>query len=176
MYKGHLRRYAYIYALIIVILVVFSFLLFEDITSLNSTYSFKRTYVNTSGLCSQNKSVMVFFYGNNCPTCSLEYTAFRNATSAFAGSWGGDSFFSPYFCAYDFNITAYNQNQSSVFAPTGVANVFESLSDGRIPFLFLGGIYAQYYKIGGFQDDTTAYQQIMNYICLSINDVAPVCR
>jgi hypothetical protein len=159
-----------------VILAVFSFLLFEEISSLNGVYSFKQTYVNVSGLCSQNKSTMIFFYGNNCPSCSLEYAAFRNATSEFIGVWNGDSFLSPYFCAYDFNITAYNQNQSSIFAPVGAANIFESLSSGRIPFLFLGGLYTQYYKIGGFQDYTTAYQQIMNYICLSIKNVAPVCR
>lgn len=172
--KGRKKIIA-VYAALLIFLVGLSAYLFFDVSYLNSLHAFKQTDINISSLCSQNKSTMIFYYDNNCQSCSTEYSAFRNVTSEFAGTWTNDSFFSPYFCAYDFNVTAYNKNATSVFAPYGAVDVYNSLSGGNVPFVFLGGEYTQYYKIGGFSTYADAKQQLLSYMCKSINNIAPVC-
>lgn len=175
MYKAKgIPKFVWVYVTIIIIFSVFSVYLIFDIQAINASYAFKQTDINMSGLCSTNVSTMIFFYGNNCPSCGLEKNAFQNVTSEF-GNWSGDLFHSIFFCAYNFNITAYNTNQTNVLAPSGTATVFESLANGRIPFLFLGGEHTQYYKIGGFTTTANADQQLLQYICASINNVAPAC-
>jgi hypothetical protein len=169
------HKYLLVYASILVLFTVIAVFLLLNINYFNNLYSFKQTNLNISSLCSQNKSTMIFYYSNGCSSCSLEYAAFRNVTSRFEGEWISEDFYSPYFCAYDFNITLYNQNQSAVFAPVGAAGVFTTLADGKVPFVFFGGIYSQYYKIGGFSTNTSAEEQLLKYMCLSINNIAPVC-
>ncbi len=170
------RKYVLVYAIILVVFAAISAFLLLNINSLNNLYTFKQTALNMSGLCSQNKSTMIFYYGNSCPSCSTEYTAFVNVTSRFEGFWTGGSFESPFFCAYKFNVTAYNQNQSAVFAPAGAAGIFDALAESKVPFVFLGGEHSQYYKIGGFSTLSDAEQQLLQYMCASINDIAPACK
>ncbi|MCL5009889.1 MAG: hypothetical protein M1433_02855 [Candidatus Parvarchaeota archaeon] len=169
------KRSVYVYSIVIAVFLGLSIYFIFEIYSVSNLYSFKQTFQNISGLCSINKSTVILFYGNNCPSCQTELNAFINVTSSFAGSWLDGRYYGPYFCAYEFNITAYNENSSSVFAPAGSIQIFTSLSN-RIPMLFIGGLYAQYYKIGGFSSLAAAEQQILDYICMSINYVAPTCR
>ncbi len=180
-----LKKYKYVYIAVLVGFAILSLVLLQEINSLNSFYSFKQTsplfsgvVASNSSLCAANKSTMILFYANNCQSCATEINAFANVTSRFAisGSVINGSFYSPYFCAYTFNITSYNVNSSSVMAPAGSAEVFTSLSDGKVPFVFFGGVYAEYYKIGGFSSESTAEQQLLKYTCMSINDIAPACQ
>jgi hypothetical protein len=168
------KRLLYVYIAVIVVFAVLSVYLLIRVYSLDNLYSFKQTFQNISGLCSPNKSANILFYGNNCASCMSELSAFTNVTSAFGGSWIGNKFYGPYFCAYKFNVSQYNIDPSSVQAPAGSIQLFSSLSD-RVPMVFIGGIYSQYYKIGGFTSIATAEQQLKTYICRSINDVAPTC-
>ncbi len=180
-----LKKYKYVYIAVLVGFTILSFVLLYEIDSLNSFYSFKQTSpiasgvtVSNSSLCTANKSTMIFFYADNCQSCATELSAFTNVTSKFAisGSAANGTFYSSYFCAYAFNITAYNTNASDVMAPPGSESVFASLAQGKVPFVFIGGAYAQYYKIGGFDSEPTAEQQLLQYACMSINDVAPACQ
>lgn len=172
--KG-MKKIILIYVVIIAFFSVLSVFLFFDVNSLSSTYAVQTTNMNISGLCTQNKSVMILYYGNSCQSCSSELQAFENISDKFgSGSVENNTFLSPYFCAWDFNISAYNLNKT-VDVPSGALNLFAALSDSRIPFIFFGGTYAQYYKIGGFSSETLAEQNLLKYMCLSINNVAPAC-
>lgn len=168
------KKLLYIYVVIIVAFAGFSAYLLIRVYTLDNLYAFQPTLQDISGLCSQNESTMILFYGNNCASCQTELDAFTNVTSSFGGSWIGGQFYGPYFCAYEFNITQYNLDPSSVVAPAGSIQLFSSLSN-RIPTVFLGGMHLQYYKIGGFISLTQAKQQLKTYICKSINDIAPSC-
>ncbi len=182
-----LKKYKYVYIAVLVGFAILSLVLLQEINSLNAFQSWKPTSPLVSGvspsnstLCTANKSTMILFYGNNGQSSVNELNAFVNVTSRFAitGSAVNGTFYSPYFCAYTFNLTAYKINSSDISAPITSIDVFTSLDpSGNYPFVFIGGLYAEYYKIGGFPGgQPEAEQQLLQYICMSINDVAPACQ
>lgn len=169
------RSSLYVIIIVIIVFAVFSAYLLYRIHSLDSFYSFKTTYQNISGLCTTNESTMILFYGSNCPSCQLEDSAFTNVTASFNGSWlSQDQFRGLYFCAYKVNLTQYNADPSSLQAPAASVQIFAALST-RVPTVFIGGLYTQYYKIGGFTSASSAESQLLHYMCASINYVAPAC-
>ena len=162
----------YVYAGLLAAIVVVIIVTLLQISSLDNLYSFHQTYINMSGFCSAGEPTLLMFYGNSCKTCGLELSSFINTTSLF-GIWQNQRFYSSYFCAYAINITQYDINQSSVFAPPESASVFQQVSDNRIPLLVFNG---EYYKIGGFTSASTANSDILEYTCKVINQSAPQCR
>ena len=169
------KRIILIYSAIIIFFGMLSVFLFLDINSLNSTYAFQTANINISGMCTQNKSVMVFYYANDCSSCATEYQAFQNVTSRFGtGSVENYTFQSPYFCAWDLNVSAYNKGQT-INAPAAAIEVFSTFSQSKVPFVLFGGVGVQYYKIGGFSTESTAVQDLLHYVCLAINNIAPAC-
>ncbi len=169
------KGYIYIYLALLVILIgLIAFLLWR-IDYYNGLYAVHTSNINESGLCTlgTQEPTMLFFYGNDCKTCTATETGFINATARF-GTWTGGSFVAtaPYFCAYLFNITQYNQDPSGISAPLQSIGIFNNYSQGFVPLIVFGG---KYYKIGGFANATLAYQEIFKYICLSINNVSSVC-
>ncbi len=170
MYKAKLL--SYIFVIVIIFSLVIIFYLYSQIQILNKLYQINKADINMSGWCINGTPTEVLYYGNNCPSCDQVYSAFMNTTSLF-GLWQGNRFYSGYFCAYSINLTAYNLNQSSIFAPPGAINLFETLSDQRIPLLVFNG---EYYKIGGFSNATEADTEILKYICLTLNNRASQCQ
>ncbi len=171
------RKIVIAYSAIFAVLIgVVIFLVFQ-INSINALYAVHSTYINESGLCSPaNKTTMLLFYASSssCPSCSVEYKAFINDTTLL-GIWSNDtqgSIFVGPFCAYAVNLTLYNENQSAVFAPLSSISIFEEFSQDNVPFIVFGGKYS---KIGGFSNQKVADEQILNYICLSINNSLPQC-
>ena len=169
------RKYLYVYIVIIAIVAGLSAYLMYQINGYGSLYALHYTGINASGLCTANKSTAILFYGNNCQSCLNVYSAFINTTSLFSGLWQGQTYYGQYLCAYAFNVTAYNANQSSVSAPVQSVNIFNSLSKDRIPMLFFSGPGGELYKIGGFENATASDNSILKYLCVALNDSAPQC-
>ena len=112
----------------------------------------------------------MIYYSDSCRTCASTLGSFENATSLF-GLWENNTFYSGYFCAWTFNISAYNGN-SSTDTPYAAVSVFNQIGKDMVPMVVFNG---RYYKIGGFADNRTAYDEILKYVCLSINNSAPQC-
>jgi hypothetical protein len=137
---------------------------------LEQTYAFHSIDLNMSGLCSPSKPAFVIYYANNCKTCTSTLSSFKEVTSLF-GLWGNNTFYSGYFCAWDFNISGYNNNVSSDI-PYSAISLYNSIGKNMVPMIIFNG---EYYKIGGFQNNQTAYSEILNYICVSTNNSEPQC-
>ncbi len=161
----------YAYAAFAVFIVVVTVFLVDRVDYFDSLYAFHSADINVSYLCNGGEPSVVLFYGPNTTSTYTEIGSFVNTTSLF-GLWTGDRFYSGYFCAWKFNVSAYNQNASSVDAPLSAMNLFDQLSQGRVPLIVFNG---EYYKIGGFTNATAADNEILRYICLSINSSAPQC-
>ena len=160
----------YLYATIIAVLLIIAIFFYYQTYSLNSLYSFHETNLNMSGLCSQNTPSLVIYYADNCRTCTDTIDSFQNVTSLF-GLWGNNTFYSGYFCAWKFNISAYNSNTTNDL-PDAAISIFNQIGMDRVPMIVFNG---KYYKIGGFSNNQTAYNNILKYICLSINESMPQC-
>ncbi len=169
--KSGKRKIFYAYTGLILFLVLVTVFLVTRINYFDSLYAFHTTYMNVSSLCSSGKPSMVLFYGPNTTSVNTELGAFVNTTSLF-GVWSSNQFYSGYFCAWKVNISAFNQNASSLAAPANVIPLFNQLSQNRVPLVVFNG---EYYKIGGFTNSTQANYDMLKYICLSINDSAPQC-
>lgn len=170
MYKAKL--YSYIFAAIIVVILIIIIYLYSQIQYLSSIYRINSANINLSGWCTNNTPSEIVYYGSNCQACEQVYSAFINETSLF-GLWQGDRFYSGYFCAYAINLTAYNLNQTNIFAPPQAISLFQELSGNRVPLLVFDG---KYYKVGGFSNSSVAEADILKYICLTINNSAPQCQ
>lgn len=162
----------YVYSGLLVIILAVIVITLIQINNLDSLYAFHTANLNMSGFCGSGLPTIMLFYGNSCSSCGTELSSFVNTTSLF-GIWQGQRFYSSYFCAYSFNVSAYDSNQSSVFAPAQSPSVFNTLSDGKIPLLVFNG---EYYKIGGFNTASSADSSILEYICKVINSSAPECH
>jgi hypothetical protein len=115
-------------------------------------------------------SSVVIYYADNCKTCASTLDSFQNVTSLF-GLWENNTFYSGYFCAWKFNISAYNSDVTSNL-PDSAVYVFNQIGVDRVPLIVFNG---KYYKVGGFSNNKTAYSDILNYICLSVNESMPQC-
>ena len=160
----------YIYSVIILVILMLSIFSYYNTYSLNNLYSFHETNLNMSGLCSPNIPSFVIYYADNCKTCTVTIDSFQNVTSLF-GLWGNGTFYSGYFCAWKFNISAYNRNITSNL-PDSAITLFDQIGADRVPLIVFNG---RYYKVGGFSNNQTAYNNILKYICLSINESLPQC-
>ncbi len=160
----------YVYSLIIIVLVILSVFFYYQTYSINKLYSFHKISINMSGLCSPNMSSVVIYYADNCKTCASTLDSFQNVTSLF-GLWENNTFYSGYFCAWKFNISAYNSDVTSNL-PDSAVYVFNQIGVDRVPLIVFNG---KYYKVGGFSNNKTAYSDILNYICLSVNESMPQC-
>ena len=160
----------YAYSAMIFALLMLAIFFYYQTYSLDSLYAFHKTNLNMSGLCSQNMPSFVVYYANNCRTCTSTLDSFENVTSLF-GLWGNGTFYSGYFCAWEFNISAYNLNLTSNL-PDSAVSIFNQIGEDRVPLMVFNG---EYYKIGGFPNNQTAYNDILKYICLSINESVPQC-
>ncbi len=161
----------YVYSLIILALVVISIFFYYQTYSFDALYAFHSTDLNVSGLCSSGEPSLIIYYANNCRTCTSTLDSFENVTSLF-GLWSNNTFYGGYFCAWDFNISAYNQNSTSYNVPDAAISLFNQIPGDRVPLIIFNG---KYYKVGGFTNNQTAYQDILKYVCLSINESAPQC-
>ncbi|MCW1301774.1 MAG: hypothetical protein OH316_01405 [Candidatus Parvarchaeota archaeon] len=166
------KFYVNVFVVIIAVSLTVAVYSYYEVENLDSFYAVHTTYINTSGMCSDNLSTMLLFYSSSCGTCGLESSAFKNVTSLF-GIWDGSRFYSQYFCAYAVNLTQYDQNASTVFAPPNSIAIFGQLSNGDVPLAVFGG---RYYKIGGYYNYSEDEAEIFKYICLAINNSAPQCR
>lgn len=160
----------YIYSVIIFVLIMLAIFFYYQTYSLNSLYSVHQTDLNMSGLCSPNLPSFVIYYADNCRTCTSTVNSFQNVTSLF-GLWGNNTFYSGYFCAWEFNISAYNSNITNNL-PDSAVSIFNEIGADRVPLIVFNG---KYYKIGGFANNETAYNDILKYICLSVNESLPQC-
>ncbi|MCL4373044.1 hypothetical protein M1384_03205 [Candidatus Parvarchaeota archaeon] len=160
----------YLYLAIILVLVMLSIFFFYQNYSLNRLYSFHKADLNMSGLCSPNMPSFVIYYADNCRTCASTVNSFQNVTSLF-GLWSNNTFYSGYFCAWKFNISAYNNNITNNI-PDSAVLLFNQIAVNKVPLIVFNG---KYYKVGGFTDNETAYNEILNYICLSVNESLPQC-
>ncbi|EFD92947.1 MAG: hypothetical protein BJBARM5_0321 [Candidatus Parvarchaeum acidophilus ARMAN-5] len=165
-----IKKIYYVYlALVIVVFITGAFLYYQNY-KLQQLYAFHSTDLNMSGLCSPGKPTLVIYYADSCTTCTSTLDSFKNVTSLF-GVWGNNTFYSGYFCAWAFNISNYNNNVSSNI-PDSAVSLYNSIGENKIPLIIFNG---EYYKIGGFRNNQTAYNDILNYICLSTNDSDPQC-
>ncbi|MCL4362796.1 MAG: hypothetical protein OH338_02085 [Candidatus Parvarchaeota archaeon] len=160
----------YIYSVVIFVLLMLAIFFYYQTYSLNSLYSFHKTDLNMSGLCSPNLPSFVIYYADNCKTCTSTVDSFQNVTSLF-GLWGNKTFYSGYFCAWEFNISAYNNNVTANL-PDSAVSIFNQIGVNRVPLIVFNG---KYYKVGGFANNQTAYNDILKYICLSVNESLPQC-
>ena len=160
----------YVYYAIIIVLVMLSIFLYYQNYYLSNLYSFHKTDLNMSGLCSPKMPSFVIYYADNCRTCASAVNSFQNVTSLF-GLWSNNTFYSGYFCAWKFNISAYNNNLTNNI-PDSAISLFNQIGINRVPLIVFNG---EYYKVGGFTNNETAYNQILNYICLSVNESLPQC-
>jgi hypothetical protein len=168
MYRA--KAYIVVYIVLIAGLAVFSAVLYENVSYLNSYYSVHNANINTSSLCGLGKPSMLMYYDNTCEDCFGEYAAFRNDTSLF-GIWTGQDFYSGYFCAYAFNMSGYSTN-GSVSIPPEALSILRNTSGGSVPLFIFGGAYS---KIGSYPSLSAADSGILEYICKSINNSAPQC-
>jgi hypothetical protein len=167
---SEMKSLYYVYlALVIVVFITGAFLYYQNY-KLQQLYAFHSTDLNMSGLCSPGKPTLVIYYADSCTTCTSTLDSFKNVTSLF-GVWGNNTFYSGYFCAWAFNISNYNNNVSSNI-PDSAVSLYNSIGENKIPLIIFNG---EYYKIGGFRNNQTAYNDILNYICLSTNDSDPQC-
>ncbi len=164
------RKVYYIYLAFAVAVILVSVFLYYQNYTLQQLYAFHSTDINMSGLCSPGKPSLVLYYADSCKTCTSTLDSFENATSLF-GIWGNNTFYSGYFCAWVFNISTYNQNISDNI-PDSAVEIYNSLGKNLVPMIVFNG---KYYKIGGFKNNQTAYNDIIKYICLSTNESEPEC-
>ncbi len=163
------KKNYYVYFIIITLIVLTGLFFYYQNYSLQKTYEFHRINLNMSGMCSPGKPAFVIYYADNCKTCTSTLNSFKNVTSLF-GLWGNNTFYSGYFCAWTFNISSYNENLSNV--PYTAISLYNSVGKNLVPMIIFNG---EYYKIGGFKNNETAYYDILHYICISTNNSEPQC-
>lgn len=164
------KRSYYVYFAVAAAVVIAGIFLYYQNYLLEQTYAFHSSNLNMSGLCSPGEPSFVIYYSDSCRTCTSTLDSFENVTSLF-GLWGNNTFYSGYFCAWAFNVSGYNGNISAEI-PDSAVSLYDSVGKNLVPLIVFNG---EYYKIGGFENNQTAYTDILKYICLSTNNSEPQC-
>jgi hypothetical protein len=163
MRKDRRKSILTIYFVLLGAILFFVVISFIQLYFLSQLYSIKRFSINISNekLCTTGPTyALVISSFKYCPACRIAYNSFINVTSKY-GNWLQNEYYSPLgVCAYILNLS----NINSSIVPPQLYSIYLNYSDGYIPFFYFNGVY---YKIGGFQSQSSAISTIQNYVCLS---------